>query len=57
MRKGKNNKLFTVISNKIGTNNKHIIKQYPVNQYRLLPPNKYEVSDNDSGIFLYFIII
>jgi hypothetical protein len=57
IRKGKNNKLSTVISNKIGNNNIHIIKQYPVNQYRLLSPSKYEVSDNDSGIFLYFIII
>lgn len=32
-------------------------QQKIVNQYRLLPPNKYAVSDNDPGIFLYFIII
>ena len=33
-------KLLLVISNNTGNNNIQIIKQYPVNQYRLSPPNK-----------------
>lgn len=38
--KGRNKKLFDVIVNNTGNKQKDIIKQYPVNQYRLLPPNK-----------------
>lgn len=41
------------ITNNLGNKNITTNKQYNEKKYRLLPPNKYDVSDRDTGIVLY----